>query len=420
MKSKIYCIIEESLHSRAVMYGFEHLGWEKDSTIRVSSEGVNVDIKRMYENVECATRTQVEIRHCWLPECLALESCVDDKPIPFCRQHMTGMELDYVKEVIDGGLDSASKFTIQCSSYIKDILGKDCEQVVMVPSGTAALEIAALLCNIGLGDEVIMPSYTFSSTANAVVLRGAVPVFVDCVEDTACIDVSRIESAITKKTKVICVVHYAGIACDMDVVMDIASRHHLYVVEDNAQGFLSKYKGRYLGTFGDIGCFSFHYTKNIVCGEGGCVSINRHTELARRSVLLWEKGTNRYDFVNGKVDKYEWMDVGSSYVPNEVSCAILFAQLLRCHQITALRVARFQFYMKELKLLEDRKLVRLPKVPEGCDVNGHIFFMLLNSIESKKNCGTRDERTWNSCILALFTIAFLPSGNSLRSSGFRK
>ena len=202
-----------------------------------------------------------------------------------------------------------------------------CEEVVVTASGTAALEMAALLCEVGPGDEVIMPSYTFSSTANAFVLRGAIPVFVDIREDTLNIDEKLVEAAITTRTKVICVVHYGGVACEMDTICDIATRHNLLLVEDAAQAFLSSYKGRKLGTIGDLGCFSFHYTKNVICGEGGALAINRSPERAKRALILWEKGTNRCDFMSRKVDKYEWVDVGSSNVPSEISSAILWAQL---------------------------------------------------------------------------------------------
>eukprot|EP01036_Dinobryon_divergens_P038703 gene38703-50852_t len=199
--------------------------------------------------------------------------------------------------------------------------------------------MAALLCDLQPGDEVIMPSYTFSSTTNA---------FVDIRADTLNIDETLIEQAITPRTRVICAVHYAGLACEMDTICDIAKKHNLLVVEDAAQAFLSTYKGRQCGSIGDFGCFSFHYTKNVICGEGGALSVNNSAELARRALVLWEKGTNRYDFMMGKVDRYHWVDIGSSYVPSEVSCAILWAQLDACQQVTNMRRQFFEEYQLAL------------------------------------------------------------------------
>lgn len=208
--------------------------------------------------------------------------------------------------------------------------------------------------------------------------------FVDIRSDTLNIDESLIEQAITSKTKVICCVHYAGIPCEMDTIMSIAKRHNIFVVEDAAQGFLSTYKGRQLGTIGHFGCFSFHYTKNIICGEGGALSVNCTDDMARRAFILWEKGTNRCDFMSGKVDKYEWVDVGSSHVPSEVSSAILYSQLEQCVEITKRRLANFAFYAKELAPLVSRFCFRIPTVSKDTTNNAHIFFLILPSEEKRK------------------------------------
>ncbi|KAI9018342.1 TDP-4-keto-6-deoxy-D-glucose transaminase [Hyaloraphidium curvatum] len=308
----------------------------------------------------------------------------DTGPVPFCRQHIVGQEATYVAQVLSTGLDSASRFTNMCASRVQSLLGPESSRVLITPSCTAALEMAALLCDLQPGDEVIMPSFTFSSTANAFVLRGAVPVFVDVRADTLNIDEALIDAAVTAKTRAICCVHYAGVPCEMDAICSIARRHGLLVVEDAAQGFLSTYKGRQLGSIGDFGCISFHYTKNVICGEGGALSINRSSERARRALLVWEKGTNRYDFLMGKIDKYEWVDVGSSHVPNEVSCAILNAQLERCEEITAKRVANHARYLEGFKDLIAQGVFRVPHVPPGCTINGHIFFLVFPSTDVKE------------------------------------
>jgi len=320
--------IAKALLSRAALWALEEVGYDPAASINVITQGSNLIACSCYRSFGFSTFSTQEIHHVWLPENIVGNvSRADQLSIPFCRQHFTGKEQKYIQEVFDKGLDSSAHFTIMCSAKLQEIVGPSSQRVIMVPSGTAALEMAALLCDLQPGDEVIMPSYTFSSTANAVVLRGAVPVFVDIRKDTLNIDETLIEQAITPRTKVICAVHYAGVACEMDTICEIATRHNLFVVEDAAQAFLSQYKGRQCGSIGDFGCFSFHYTKNVICGEGGAISINRSSDLARRALVLWEKGTNRHDFMMGKVDKYEWVDIGSSYVPNEVSCAILWAQL---------------------------------------------------------------------------------------------
>jgi len=370
--------IAQALLSRVVLWTLEKLGWRGNNKISVITQGANEAACRCYEKFGFVKYSSQLVHHAWLPmHLLEPLSRSDRARLPFCKQHMTGKEIEYVSQVLSTGLDSAARFTNMCVTRLKDLLGQDSERVIIVPSGTAALEMAALLIDLKPGDEVIMPSYTFSSTANAVVLRGAVPVFVDIRIDTLNIDESLIEAAITARTKAIFCVHYAGIPCEMDEICSIASRHKLTVVEDAAQGFMSTYKGRLLGTIGDFGCFSFHYTKNVICGEGGAISINRSSELARRALVLWEKGTNRYDFMAGKIDKYEWVDVGSSYVPSEVSCAILYAQLEKCESISESRLEKHRYYDQSLRPLADKGFFSIATIPSYCQHNGHIFFIVL-------------------------------------------
>jgi len=377
--------IANSLLSRAALWAIEQSNYSESATLTVVTQGANISACSCYEKFGFKLSTTQKIYHAWLPQHLEEPNARADKGVlPFCKQYFVGKEMEYVAQVFATGLDSASRFTIMCAAKLKDIMGPDCERIVMVPSGTAALEMACMLAGLEHGDEVILPSYTFSSTANAIVLRGAIPVFIDCRFDTVNIDEKLIEAAITPRTKAICCVHYAGIPCEMDTICDIAKRHSLYVIEDAAQGFLSYYKGRPVGTIGDFGCFSFHYTKNIICGEGGAISINRSPELARKALVYWEKGTNRYDFIAGKIDKYEWVDMGSSYVPSEVSCAILWAQLERCDFITNSRLSSFEGYFHRLEKLMEKGLVQLPIIPSDCKQNGHIFYMIVKSAEIRK------------------------------------
>lgn len=285
--------VASALLCRAALWALEQFGGLEGTTMSVITQGNNLAACACYERFGFSVSALQAIFHVWLPDDLARPSRSDQDLIPFCRQHLTGKELSNVQHLLSSGLDSNSHYNLMCSMKIKDILGESSSRVLIVPSGTAALEMAALLCDLEPGDEVIMPSYTFSSTANAFVLRRAVPVFVDIRPDTLNIDESLIEDAITDRTRAICVVHYAGVPCEMDTICSIAKKYNLVVIEDAAQGFLSTYKGKQLGSIGDIGCFSFHYTKNVVCGEGGAISINRNERLARRSMIIWEKGTNR-------------------------------------------------------------------------------------------------------------------------------
>ena len=254
---------------------------------------------------------------------------------------------------------------------------------MLTTSGSTALDMAALLCGIKPGDEVILPSFTFSSTANSFVLAGATLVFVDVRPDTMNIDETKIESAITDKTKVICPVHYAGVACEMDTIMDIAKRHHLMVVEDAAQGVMSTYKGKALGTIGDFGCYSFHETKNYSMGEGGAIVIN-NADYIEKAEILREKGTNRSQFFRGQVAKYNWVDFGDSYLQSDLNAAYLWAQLEVADQINENRLETWNRYYTAFKPLEEKGIVQLPIIPEGCFHNAHMFYLKTKTLETRQ------------------------------------
>ena len=297
--------------------------------------------------------------------------------VPFNKPYMTGKELYYIAEAKFGNkLAGDGPFTKRCHQWLEQRTG--CAKALLTHSCTAALELAALLLDIQPGDEVIMPSYTFVSTANAFVLRGGVPVFVDIREDTLNLDERLIEAAITQRTKVIAPVHYAGVACEMDAIMSIARRHKLRVVEDAAQGVMSSYKGRALGSIGDLGAYSFHETKNLISGEGGALLVN-HPELALRAEIIREKGTDRSRFFRGEVDKYTWQEVGSSFLPGELSAAFLWAQLEEAERITNDRLASWAHYHELLEPLEAKGILRRPIIPEGCQHNAHMYYVLLAS-----------------------------------------
>lgn len=258
----------------------------------------------------------------------------------------------------------------------------DCKQALLTHSGTAALEMSAIVCEININDEVIMPSYTFASTANAFVLRGAKPVFTDIRDDTFNIDENLIEQAITSKTKAIVPVHYAGIACEMDTILDISKKYNLRVIEDAAQAFDSYYKGKHLGTIGDIGCFSFHETKNIMSGEGGAFVTN-NLELAERAEIIREKGTNRSKFFRGQVDKYTWVDVGSSYLPSDIIAAYLDSMLDISNKIQNKRIKIWERYYIEFESFEKRGLIRRPIIPNHCTNNAHMFYLVFNDLQTR-------------------------------------
>lgn len=301
--------------------------------------------------------------------------------VPFNVPLVLGTEQDYVLKAIESKkLCGDSVYTKLCSELLENKF--KAQKALLTTSGTHALELAAILCNIKPGDEVIMPSFTFSSTANAFVLRGASIAFVDIRPDTQNIDESLIEQAITDRTKAIVPVHYAGVSCEMDTIIDIAKQYNLYVVEDAAQGVNALYKDRYLGTIGDFGCFSFHDTKNYTMGEGGALLV-RSADNNRRAEIVREKGTNREELLLGLVDKYSWVSEGSSYLPSDLNCAYLYSQLLEADSINDCRVEKWNRYYSHLSELQSREKIQLPFIPENCRHNGHIFYIKTRSIEER-------------------------------------
>jgi len=320
----------------------------------------------------------------------------------------TGKELEYVRQAVEAKkICGDGQFTKKCNAWLEERFGA--QKVLLTTSGSTALDMAAVLCDIKPGDEVILPSYTFSSTANSFVLVGAKLVFVDIRKDTMNIDEKKIEAAITEKTKVIVAVHYAGVACEMDTIMDIAKRHHLKVVEDAAQGVMSTYKGRALGTIGDFGCFSFHETKNYSMGEGGALIINdaAYNEAAE---ILREKGTNRSKFYRGQVDKYTWVDFGDSYLPSDMNAAYLWAQLELADEINEDRLNTWNAYDRAFKALEKAGKVSLPVIPENCVHNAHMYYLKLRDVEERthfikhmRNCGVQ-------CVFHYVPLHSAPAG----------
>jgi len=297
--------------------------------------------------------------------------------IPFNKPFITGKEIEYIAHAISGsGIAADGHFTRRCVELLSDRFS--ISKVLLTPSCTAALEMSAMLCDLKPGDEVIMPSFTFVSTANAVVRAGARPVFVDIRPDTLNIDERLIEQYVTPKTRAIFPRCTTSVSCEMDTIMSIAERHKLIVAEDAAQGVNATYNGRALGSIGHLGAYSFHDTKNYVCGEGGALCVNAR-ELAERAEIIREKGTNRSQFFRGEVDKYTWVDVGSSYVPAEIACAFLLAQLEAIDDITARRRRVHQFYSENLAPLEERELLTIPRVPANCETNYHMFYVLLGN-----------------------------------------
>lgn len=301
--------------------------------------------------------------------------------IPFNKTFFTGNEKKYINNVLEGGhVSGDGSFTIKCQSWLEHCIR--CNKALITHSCTAALEMAAILSDIEPGDEIIMPSYTFVSTANAFVLRGGVPVFIDIRQDTLNIDERKIESAITEKTRAIVPVHYAGVACEMDIIMAIAEKYDLIVIEDAAQGIMSSYKGRPLGSIGHLAVVSFHETKNIIAGEGGALLIN-DPQYVERAETIREKGTNRSRFFRGQVDKYTWVDIGSSYLPSELTAAFLWAQLEEAKAITEKRSKLWRMYYEAFADLEDKEKIKRPVVPRECCHNGHIFYLLLTDLERR-------------------------------------
>jgi dTDP-4-amino-4,6-dideoxygalactose transaminase len=305
-----------------------------------------------------------------------------NKRIQFNKPYIIGKELEYITQAVNENhhISGSGPFTHLCQEKLEESLG--CVRALLTHSCTAALEMAAILCDIRPGDEVIMPSFTFVSTANAFVLRGGVPVFVDIRPDTLNLDERLIGSAVTDKTKAIVPVHYGGMPCAMDEIMEIAQNNNLLVVEDAAQAYLSRYKDRPLGTIGHLGCLSFHETKNIISGEGGALLVNDE-RIVDRAEIIWEKGTDRSQFLRGDVDKYSWQDIGSSYMPSDMIAAFLFAQLEEAEKIIASRSKTFHQYYEGLKELEDKGLIRLPHLQDESTGNGHLFYILARS---RKEC----------------------------------
>ncbi len=301
--------------------------------------------------------------------------------IDFNRPAIVGKELEYIKDAVDQGmLCGDGKYTKLCSEWMKKRFHVN--QVFLTTSCTHALEMAAFLCDIQPGDEVIMPSFTFVSTADAFVLRGAKIVFVDIRPDTMNIDENLIEPAITEKTKAIVPVHYAGVACEMDKIMEIARKYNLKVVEDAAQGVEAYYHGKALGTIGDFGCYSFHETKNYTMGEGGAI-VFQDNSYQEKAEVLREKGTDRSKFFRGQVDKYRWIDYGSSYLPSEMNAAYLYAQLEKCEKINRKRHQIYDYYHKNLKVLEDEGKIQRPFVPEGIEHNAHMYYIKVRDLETR-------------------------------------
>ncbi|MEH6420899.1 dTDP-4-amino-4,6-dideoxygalactose transaminase [Pseudomonas sp. CGJS7] len=328
--------------------------------------------------------------------------------IPFNKPHMTGRELDFIVQAhANTHLSGDGPFTKRCHAWLEARTGA--HKALLTHSCTAALEMAALLIDLNPGDEVIMPSFTFVSTANAFVLRGAVPVFVDVRADTLNLDERLIEAAITPRTKAICVVHYAGVACEMDTILDIAARHGLRVIEDAAQGIYSTYKGRPLGVIGELGALSFHETKNVISGEGGALLI-RDAALAERGEIIREKGTNRSKFFRGQVDKYTWVDIGSSFLPSELIAAFLAAQIEEGEAITRRRLAIWDRYHAWAEKHEASGVARRPVVPAECVHNAHMYYLLMPDLECRARFMARMKEIGVGTVFHYIPLHSAPAG----------
>ena len=301
--------------------------------------------------------------------------------IPFNRPHVTGKEFDYIQQAINNGhLSGNGEFTKKCQAWLETQI--TCKKALLTHSCTGALEMSAILADTQPGNEIIMPSYTFVSTANAFVLQRGTPVFVDIRPDTLNLDETKIEPAITEKTKAIVVVHYAGVACEMDKIQALANKYNLMLIEDAAQAVHSFYKGQPLGSFGDLAAVSFHETKNVISGEGGALLVN-NDKLCDRAEIIWEKGTNRGQFFRGQVDKYTWVDVGSSYLPSEINAAFLWAQLESAKEITTRRLEIWDIYHQAFAELENQGKLRRPIIPNECQHNAHLYYLILPDLDSR-------------------------------------
>ncbi|AOW08118.1 dTDP-4-amino-4,6-dideoxygalactose transaminase [Flavobacterium gilvum] len=324
--------------------------------------------------------------------------------IPFNKPYLTGKETQYIEEAVKSGKISGNgMFTQKCQSFFEEQYGF--QKVLLTTSCTDALEMCAILADIQLGDEVIIPSFTFVSTAIAFVRQGAKIVFADSLPDNPNIDVSKLEALITPKTKVIVPVHYAGVACDMDPIMELADKYNLLVIEDAAQAIDSSYNGKPLGTFGHMAAFSFHETKNIIAGEGGMITIN-DKRFIHRAEIIWEKGTNRAEFFRGEVNKYGWVDIGSSFLPSEVIAAFLWAQIENLEIIQKKRISHWHYYHAGLKKWAEQKDIKIMSIPNEATNNGHMFYLVCKSIEQRS---TLIEHLKNEGVLAVFHYISLHS-----------
>ncbi len=320
----------------------------------------------------------------------------------------TGKEIEYIKDAINNKkICGDGSFTKKCNSWLENRF--NAQKVLLTTSGTTALEMATILCGFGPEDEVILPSYTFSSTATSIVLTGAKLVFVDIRKDTMNIDETKIEEAITNKTKGIMVVHYAGVPCEMDAIMEIAKKHNLKVIEDAAQGVMSTYKGKALGTIGDFGCFSFHETKNYSMGEGGALVIN-NPEYNEAAEILREKGTDRSKFLRGQVDKYTWVNYGSSYLPSDMNAAYLYAQLEKADEINENRLKTWNRYYEALKPLEEKGLIELPFIPSQCEHNAHMFYIKLSDLSERTKFISYMRNKNIQCVFHYIPLHSAPAG----------
>ena len=328
--------------------------------------------------------------------------------IGFNKPPFTGKELIYIQQAIDSQkICGDGQFTKKCNAWMEERFGAP--KVLLTTSGSTALDMAALLCGLKPGDEVILPSYTFSSTANAFVLAGAKLVFVDIRPDTMNIDEKKIEAAITEKTKVIVPMHYAGVACEMDTIMDIAVRYDLKVVEDAAQGVMSTYKGKALGTIGDFGCYSFHETKNYSMREGGAILINDPSYIEKAEILR-EKGTNRSKFFRGQVDKYTWVDFGDSYLPSELNAAYLWAQLEKADEINEDRLKSWHYYYEALKGLQCEGKLQLPVIPDCCKHNAHMFYIKCKDLHERTEFISFMGQNGIGCVFHYIPLHSAPAG----------
>lgn len=334
--------------------------------------------------------------------------------IPFNRPYLTGKELYYIRQAHQRAqLAGDGYFTKKCHSWLEKNLGT--KKAFLTHSCTSALEMAAILADIRPGDEVIMPSYTFVSTANAFVLRGGVPVFVDIRPDTLNIDEELIEKAISPKTKAIVPVHYAGVGCEMDTILKIARRHKLLVIEDAAHGVKATYKGRELGSIGDLGALSFHETKNIISGEGGALLVN-NPKFIKRAEIVWQKGTDRSRFLRGQVDKYTWRDVGSSFLPGELTAAFLWAQMEKARVITNKRLTIWNYYHQKLERLERSGVLRRPVIPQDCQHNAHMYYILLRNKNNRKKTIQRLEKKGVCSVFHYLPLHSSPKGKKLKNN----